>query len=112
MLGRLLILVLSLVIAGCSFNGEETGPKHTISREEFVEAYRELRLLALQGEGRRLTVTARNRLLDSLGVQEEDLLRFVDVHGTDVQFMRGIWEEVDSVLEALRRPEVMTEDPG
>lgn len=92
--------------------GSEETAEETIPREKFMEAYIELRITGLKAEGQEMTLTMRNRVLDSLGVTEEELLHFVDVHGTDVGYMRSLWEEVDSVLDARRRPEALPSDPG
>ncbi len=77
-----------------------------------MEAYIQLRIVGLQAESQEMTLAMRNRVLDSLSVSEEDLLHFVDVHGTDVQYMRSLWEEVDSILDARRRPEALERDSG
>jgi hypothetical protein len=94
-----------LFFQACS-SPEPQGPvEETIDPELFVSAYVELRVAALQVENQQLSVTARDRVLERVGVEDEDLLRFVEVHGEDVQLMRRLWEEVDSILEARRRPE-------
>lgn len=96
----------------CSSFAEEEAGEETIPREVFIQAYVELRMASLDAEGPEMNLPVRNQILDRLGTEEEDLLQFVEVHGTDVQFMRRLWEEVDSIMEARRRPEALPDDPG
>lgn len=96
----------------CSFFVEEEERERTIPREDFVEAYVELRMASLNVEGPGMSLATRNQILDRLELEEEDLLHFVEVHGTEVQYMRSLWEEVDSIMDARRRPEALPEEPG
>lgn len=93
-----------LIFQACSSPEPREPVVETIDRELFLAAYVELRVAALEAEDQQLSVAARDRILERVGVEDEDLLRFVEVHGEDVQLMRRIWEEVDSILEARRRP--------
>ncbi len=112
---RIGIFLLLTPMACSSFAEEEAGEEageETIPREVFIQAYVELRMASLDAEGPEMNLAMRNQILDRLGTEEEDLLQFVEVHGTDVQFMRRLWEEVDSTMEARRRPEALPDDPG
>jgi hypothetical protein len=104
----LLLLLTASTWLGCSpavsSEAEETG----ISKDRFISAYVELRVAALNAPDQELTLEARNQVLAQEGVEEGDLLEFIEVHGRDVPYMRRLWEEVDSILEELRRPD---EDP-
>ena len=73
-----------------------------ISRDAFIEAYVALRVGALRIPGEEIRVEARDRILENLGLVDQDLLDFVEVNGRDVQFMRGVWEEVDSIITEAR----------
>jgi hypothetical protein len=73
--------------------------RETIDRETFVETYVQLREAALRTSGGQVTSGERDEVLERLGVSEEDLLRFVEVHGTDVAYMAGVWSEVETRLE-------------
>jgi hypothetical protein len=98
-------LLLACVLAtGCSFPTPGEGSEDAIPRESFIKAYVELRVAALQAPGQEVTVQLRDGVLDGMELQESDLLDFVEVHGKDVQFMRRLWEEVDSIFRDRRRP--------
>jgi hypothetical protein len=83
-------------------SGEASGD--AIPLDTFINAYVELRIAALQASDEELTAQARDRILQGLELEENDLLEFVEVHGEDVQFMRRVWEEVDSILGDRRTP--------
>jgi hypothetical protein len=98
-------LLLACVLAtGCSFPTPGEASEDAISRESFINAYVELRVAALQAPGREVTVQLRDGVLDGMELQESDLLDFVEVHGKDVQYMRRLWEEVDSIFRDRRNP--------
>jgi hypothetical protein len=97
-------LILSFSALACSGGIPEGAPPDLISREVFVDAYVELRLAALGSPGEELALEDRDRILEDRGLREEDLLNFVEFRGRDVQFMRRVWEEVDSVISSKRRP--------
>ena len=73
-----------------------------ISREAFIQAYVELRVGALRSPGQEMPLEERDRILANLGLADQDLLDFVEVRGRDVQFMRRVWEEVDSIITERR----------
>jgi hypothetical protein len=93
------VLVLS---SSCASDDPESSGADVISREAFVEAYVELRVEALKSDDQEISLEERNRILAGLGLTEEDLLQFVDRRGRDVQFMRRVWEEVDSIMTSRR----------
>jgi len=99
---RILLPVALLFLAACSSGGPAGGEAEVISREVFIQAYVELRVAALKSEDEELSLDDRDRVLGDLGLQEEDLLRFVEVRGRDVQYMRRVWEEVDSIMTERR----------
>ncbi len=70
-----------------------------IDRETFIDAYVELRAAAVGTEGFAVTDEERDRILESHGVDGEELLRFADAHGRDVEFMREVWNEVETRLD-------------
>jgi hypothetical protein len=88
--------------AGCASGGPEEGAEPVISRAEFIEAYVDLRIEALRMPGEEMTLEARDRVLEELGLTEDELIHFVEVNGRDVQFMRRVWEEVDSIITEKR----------
>lgn len=74
-----------------------------ISREAFIEAYVELRVGAISRPGEEMSVAERDAILANLGLVDQDLLEFVEVNGRDVQFMRKVWEEIDSIITEKRQ---------
>jgi hypothetical protein len=63
-----------------------------------VETMVELRRAAAEWEMRRLPVEERDSILASRNLTPEDLLEFVEVHGTDVLYMNQIWTRVEARL--------------
>lgn len=99
------ILLLSTApFLGLSCSSDDLGPdgSETISREVFIDAYVQLRVEALRAPREELPLEDRDELLASLGLEDDDLLNFIEVRGKEVQFMRRVWEEVDSILQTMR----------
>jgi len=100
------LLVALPVLQACG--QEDAGPeegRETISAEAFVDAYVALRLAALRAPREELDLSEKARILEERNLTDEDLLRFVEVHGTDIPFMHDVWQEVDSLLRAAREGE-------
>ena len=95
-IGTLALLVLG---AGCG----PSVPEGVIERDTFVEAYAELRIAALRTDSSRIAASEREAILERLGITEDDLLEFVDVHAADLEYMRDVWNEVE--LRMDRTPE-------
>lgn len=74
----------------------------TIEEERFIATYVDLRVAALETEDRTLTDSARTAVLARHVVTEAQLMAFADVHGRDVEFMNGVWDEVELRLDAAR----------
>jgi hypothetical protein len=98
------VLLATLSVFACSPSAPGEPENDAISRELFITAYVELRVAAQQAPDQELTLRTRDRVLARVEVSENELLEFVEVHGRDVQFMRRLWEEVDSVLQYRRQP--------
>ena len=73
-------------------------------RETFIEAYVALRKAALDTDSAKLAAPDREAILDRLGVTEEELLEFAEVHGRDVEYMRDVWNEVELRLDQAPSP--------
>ena len=86
---RVLVLLAALPWAGCA--DEEP-------------AYVDLRDAALREPRAEISDSARQAVLERHGVTEEELLRFAEVRGTDLVFMRDVWAEVERRMEARRIP--------
>ena len=98
------VLLLTLcavpLLAGCGNSDEEI--EGIITREEFVQAYSELRVSALRAEDGKIALEERDRILAERSLTPEDLIEFVEAHGRDMDFMQEVWEEVDQNLETRR----------
>ena len=62
----------------------------------------DLRTAAIRTEGRLLDDADRASVLSRHGVTEDQLMAFAQLHGEDVEFMRGVWDEVEGRLDAVR----------
>lgn len=89
-------LTLPLVACDPGLPGPDQGA--TISEEVFVETLVELRRAAAHWERRQLPVEERDSILAARNLTPEDLLEFVEVHGTDVLSMSQIWTRVEARL--------------
>ncbi len=96
------MLVTALVV-GC---GPST-PEGLIEEETFIATYVELRIAAFDTDSARLADADRQAILTANGVTEDDLLEFVRVHSTNLDYMRDVWNEVEVRLD--RSPEVAEE---
>jgi hypothetical protein len=87
-----------LVLASC---GGDTSPvaSDVISRETFVATYVDLRLAAIASSDFRVTPEQRAEILARHAVDGEDLIRFADVHGRDLELMTEIWTEVETLVQ-------------
>lgn len=99
----LILVATALVLSfSCASEVPESATAEVISRDAFIEAYVALRVEALKSDEQEISLAARDRILTGLGLTDEDLLRFVERRGRDVQFMRRVWEEVDSLMTSRR----------
>ncbi len=100
------VLALVLLCSGCSEGGASSGIEgELIDREVFVAVYVDLRIDTLDNPGRRVDDAERDSVLVRHGVTEEQLFQFVEVHGTDVEYMRDLWADVEARILALLSPE-------
>jgi len=96
------VAVFGLVLASGACAQPEGPESGSLDRATFVDAWVDLRTAALASPAREISPTERDRILAERGVTQEELLTFAEVHGSDVSYMKEIWDEV-----ALRmRPEV------
>ena len=95
---RVLVASSAIVLAGCS--STEPDAVETIDVDAFIDVYIDLRLSALQTSDSEILPEERQRILTEHGLEETDLLEFVDVHGRETIFMQEVW---DSVEVRLRR---------
>lgn len=94
---RFLLLASVSVAAACG--GSPTDDATAIDRQTFIDAYVDLRVAALQADDFVVPIEERDAILARHGLDADDMLRFADVHGRDVDFMNGIWAEVEQRIE-------------
>lgn len=71
------------------------GPARTIGADVFIDTYVDLRIAGLSTTGQEIAAEERERILAEHGVDADDLLEFVDQHGTDVPYIAQIWDSVE-----------------
>jgi hypothetical protein len=74
------------------------GNAGAIDRQVFVDTYVDLRTAALANPNGQIRPEQRDSVLARHDVTEEQLLRFAEVHGRDVEFMSAVWGEVENRL--------------
>jgi len=105
-----IVATVLLSVAACTGAGSNPQEDSAIPREDFVQAYYQLRVEGLRSPEMEISLEARNRILEDLGVTEDDLLNFAEVWGSDGEVMQEIWQEVDSLMREARRERA--EDPS
>lgn len=89
-----------LVPLACGdFGGEDPA---AIEEGRFIEVYVALRMAALRAGTDQLPPEDRDQILSEHGVTEDDLLRFIEVHGQDAQFMHSVWDSIEGEIDNLR----------
>jgi hypothetical protein len=84
---------LVLVLCGLAACGGRV--PETIDREVFIDTYVDLRTAALDTDSTKVSETERTDILARHGVTEDDLVTFADVHATELEFMRDVWNDVE-----------------
>jgi hypothetical protein len=87
-----------LALASC---GGDTGPvaSDVIDRQTFVETYVDLRLAAVRAPDFRVPSSERDQILARHRVSAEDLLRFADAYGRDLELMNEVWSEIEAQVQ-------------
>jgi len=70
-----------------------------IDRDVFISTYVELRMAAMDADTMRVGDEQRSEILSRNGVTEHDLVAFANVHAADMEFMRDIWNDIESRLD-------------
>jgi len=97
----LCLILLPALLSGCDAQRGD-GEAPTLDRERFVTVYVELRVAALRRDSPGLSDEEREEILRRYGVTEEQLMEFAERNGEEVSYMRDIWDEVESRLDARR----------
>jgi len=95
-------LGLALALVACQGTQTEPVDATVLDREAFIATYVDLRTSVIRGEAHELSDPERARILSDHGVTEDELTGFVEAHGSDVEFMRAVWDEVEARLDAVR----------
>ena len=105
--GMAALVLATFALGGC---GDIFSPdRGTIDDDTFVDVYVDLRAAALRSPGQEIPPEERDRILQEHGVEEDELVGFVETHGADIHRMRDIWERVSDRLDEMR--EVETDPP-
>lgn len=108
-----LVLAVFVILVSCDAldgPGPPSGEDSTIDRETFVSVYVDLRLEAIRSPDGTLPPGRREEVLRRHGVDRNDLLRFVEVHGERAQFMREVWAEAQERIERAREEQQPEDD--
>jgi len=95
---------LLLVVCACGRNDEVALIPGVIDRETFISAYVDLRTQTLEGSEISLPMEERDRILATHGIDADDLMGFVDAYGRDLDFIDGVWNEIEQRLDSLSQP--------
>jgi len=101
-LGGLLLATIVAATASCSGGPADAPATAAVDREAFVETYVDLRATAVRSENGTIDAAQRSEILARHGVTEAGLLAFAEVHGEDVDYMRAVWDQVESELDTMR----------
>lgn len=92
-------LAAAALMAAAAACGDGDVPEGALDRDTFIEVWVELQ--AATAELPEAAQPAeRARILGARGLTEDDLLEFVEVHGSDIAYMNDVWGEVLQRLEA------------
>lgn len=94
-------LALALSAFACGGEGTTSAGASVQDREAFIATYVDLRTAVIRGESHVLSDADRATILAEHGMTEEDLTRFAEVHGEDLNFMRGVWDDVEERLDGI-----------
>jgi hypothetical protein len=95
------LALLATAVLACS-GGSAAPEVDTVSREAFIEAYVGLRTVGLRAPQQLLPEEDRERFLSDPGVSQDELFTFIEVHGTEVDYMRDVWNEIEERLNEMR----------
>ena len=101
---RILVLAGVFGIAGCDGTPQLEIPDGTLSREQFIAAYVDLRYAALEVGVSEPDPAARDSIMASHNVTAQDMFQFLDVYGRDVAFMRDLWDEIEDIIDLAQEP--------
>jgi hypothetical protein len=95
---RALCLALVSAVAACG-GGETDVPPDVMDRETFISTYVDLREAVIATPDFRIPPEQRAEILSRHGVDGENLIRFAEAHGEDLDYMNEVWMEVDTRVQ-------------
>jgi len=105
----LLAVVLTL---GCS-DPPQLGPApDVLDREVFIATYVALRVETLRSQQATIEPASREQILKENGITSDDLLEFADYYGSNIPFMRDVWNDVEATLTDIRNQTPLVNQPG
>lgn len=98
---RLIGPALLCLVGVLACRGETSPPqdRDLIDRETFIVTYVDLRVAASRSGRDTISADERSEILARHGVDAESLLAFADAHGSDVDYMSQVWNEVERRIE-------------
>ncbi len=101
---RWLVLLLgALSLGSCQAGpGGGTGRSGTIGPDAFVEAIVALRSSELLDTSGFLPEGEAEQILEEQGLVPDDLRRFVEAHGKDVELMAALWNDIERRVNEIR----------
>jgi hypothetical protein len=95
------IPAIGLVFLAVACGGDAQGPMpaDVIDREVFIETYVDLRVAAVAADSFRVSAEQRAEILARHGIDSDELLRFADAHGRDLDYMNEVWTEVETRIQ-------------
>ena len=96
-----LVGIAGVVGIGTACSGTEPAPEDTIAVDDFADVYVDLRISALQTSNSEILPEERERILSEHGIEESDILEFVNVHGRKTTFMQEVWDTVEARMRRV-----------
>ncbi len=97
-----LLLAAGMVLTACGTGTPPVAKQATISPETFISTYVDLRLAVLRENPGKMDDSIRSAILARHGVTAQQLTDFAKVHGSDVAYMRSVWEKIQTRLQDAR----------
>ncbi len=89
------VVACALLLAGCAGGTNPGAAPATIDRNTFISTYVALRLAVIGPEPGTMNDSIRSAILARHGVTERQLEEFAKVHGSNVAYMRALWQDVE-----------------
>ena len=99
-MGAMGTMLLAVLAGACTDNAPSTDPA-TIERDTFIDVYVDLRHVALRKTSRQVNANERDSVLAMHEVVEQDLRAFLEVHHTEAEYMRDLWNDVEARISLM-----------